>query len=129
MAWPQKLQPRVLPVDADAKLESQAFPISMLQQRVKLRCGLDSYFQVHDSRIHTIREHKFAVRALDDANFVKDAGIERRNDADHFVEGRISVIPRVPFAEPLFQGFDSGNTTEPPGRTVLLAMACMSTTN
>ncbi|KAJ7819979.1 hypothetical protein B0H13DRAFT_1921463 [Mycena leptocephala] len=95
----------------------------MLQRRVKLRYGFDSYFQVHDGRIHTIREHKFAVRALDDANFVNDAGIERRNDADHFVEGKISVIPRMHFAEPLFQGFDSGNTTEPPGRTVLLAMA------
>lgn len=119
----------MLPVDADAKLESQAISISMLQRRVKLRYGFDSYFQVHDGRIHTIREHKFAVRALDDANFVNDAGIERRNDADHFVEGKISVIPRMHFAEPLFQGFDSGNTTEPPGRTVLLAMACMSTTD
>ncbi|KAJ7280457.1 hypothetical protein C8J57DRAFT_1220925 [Mycena rebaudengoi] len=46
--------------------------------------------QAHYSRIHTILEHKFAVRALDDTNFVNNAGIKRRDDADHFVEGRIS---------------------------------------
>lgn len=87
---------------------------------------MDSYFQVHHGRIHTIPEHKVAVRALDDATFVDDAGIKHRNDANHFVEGRISVSPGTHFKEPLLQGFDSGNTTEPLGRTVFLATAYIS---